>query len=431
MKLVEPCADVDSSLKKVFVMSPSQYVSVAQEQGFCPKRLTLVNQHFESYVDDGRLPGFTVSVARKGQLVHHHTYGMADIEAGTATQDHTIYRIYSMTKPVTSVALLMLMEQGRLQLTDLVSDYIPSFAQTKVWRSGSTVKPVLEGQTEPIRIWHLLTHMSGLTYGFFYAHAVDELYRKDGLEFGARGAKNLAEVCDRYAALPLLFQAGTSWNYSVATDVVGRIVEIISGQTLDAFFTTHIFQPLKMYDTSFSVGTDKAKRVAALYGVGESGKGLRRLNVLGNDAFKTPSYHSGGGGLLSTHDDYSRFLKMLENRGELEGVRLLSPSTVALMTMNHLPRQQDVASFGTNVGEEISYEGLGFGLGVSVVIDQAKTRSSCPVGTYGWGGVASTVFWVDPVNQITAQFYTQLLPSSTYPIRPFLRQLVYQALVRE
>lgn len=410
-------------------MSIAQYLVNAQNLGFCTQRLSLINQHFEPYVQDGRLPGFTLSVARKGQVVHQHTYGMADIEAGVATQDDTIYRIYSMTKPVTTVALLMLMEQGKLQLTDLVSDYIPSFARTQVWRSGSTAKPILEGQTEPMRIWHLLTHMSGLTYGFFYAHAVDDLYRKDGLEFGVRGAKNLAEVCDRYAALPLLFQSGKSWNYSVATDVVGRIVEIISGQTLDQFFETAIFQPLKMHDTSFSVKPEKAKRVAALYGVGEAGKGLRRLDVMGNDAFKEPAYHSGGGGLLSTHHDYTQFLKMLENNGELNGVRLLSPSTIALMTMNHLPNNQDVATFGTNVGEEVSYEGLGFGLGVSVVIDQAKTRSTCPVGTYGWGGVASTVFWVDPVNQITAQFYTQLLPSSTYPIRPYLRQLVYQAFV--
>lgn len=410
-------------------MSIAQYLVNAQKLGFCTQRLSLINQHFEPYVQDGRLPGFTLSVARKGQVVHQHTYGMADIEAGLATQDDTIYRIYSMTKPVTTVALLMLMEQGKLQLTDLVSDYIPSFVNTKVWRSGSTAKPILDGQTEPMRIWHLLTHMSGLTYGFFYAHAVDDLYRKDGLEFGVRGAKNLAEVCDRYAALPLLFQAGRSWNYSVATDVVGRIVEIISGQTLDQFFETAIFQPLKMLDTSFSVKPEKAKRVAALYGVGEAGKGLRRLDVMGNDAFKEPAYHSGGGGLLSTPHDYTQFLKMLENNGELNGVRLLSPSTIALMTMNHLPNNQDVATFGTNVGEEVSYEGLGFGLGVSVVIDQAKTRSTCPVGTYGWGGVASTVFWVDPVNQITAQFYTQLLPSSTYPIRPFLRQLVYQAYI--
>lgn len=410
-------------------MSLTQAPIVAQEMGFCPQRLSLINQHFEPYVQDGRLPGFTLSVSRKGQVVHQHTYGMADIEAGIATQEDTIYRIYSMTKPVTTVALLMLMEQGKLQLTDLVSDYLPSFARTKVWRSGSTAKPILDGQTEPMRVWHLLTHMSGLTYGFFYAHAVDDLYRKDGLEFGARGAKNLAEVCERYAALPLLFQAGKSWNYSVATDVVGRIIEIISGQTLDQFFQNHIFQPLQMSDTAFSVSPDKAQRVAALYGVGEAGKGLRRLDVMGNDAFKEPVYHSGGGGLLSTHQDYTQFLRMLENKGHLNGVRLLSPSTIALMTMNHLPDNQDVATFGTNVGEEVSYEGLGFGLGVSVVIDQAKTRSTCPAGTYGWGGVASTVFWVDPVNQITAQFYTQLLPSSTYPIRPFLRQLVYQALV--
>ena len=408
-------------------MSLTQAPIVAQEMGFCPQRLSLINQHFEPYVQDGRLPGFTLSVSRKGQVVHQHTYGMADIEAGIATQEDTIYRIYSMTKPVTTVALLMLMEQGKLQLTDLVSDYIPSFARTKVWRSGSTAKPILDGQTEPMRVWHLLTHMSGLTYGFFYAHAVDDLYRKDGLEFGARGAKNLAEVCERYAALPLLFQAGKSWNYSVATDIVGRVVEVVGKMPLDEFFEKNIFQPLEMHDTGFWVSNDKNDRVASLYRYDEATRRKAKLSNYGNDALERPAFLSGGGGLVSTAGDYFKFIRMLEGRGKSGNVQLISSRTFEMMVMNHLPNNADISTFGRPLGEEIFYDGLGFGLGFSVVIDQAKTRVACPNGTFGWGGMASTAFWVDPVNEISAMFFTQLIPSSTYPIRQYLRSLVYAA----
>lgn len=399
-----------------------------KQVGFSAARLGRIDEHFHAYVDDGRLPGYSIAVARGGHLAHVSTYGYRDVETQSPTTLDTVYRLYSMTKPVTSVALLMLVEEGKLRLTDLVSDYIPSFAQTRVWRTGTVLKPITDPVTEPMRIWHLLTHTAGLTYGFLYADVVDDIYRRAGFEMGVGQNQSLAEVCDRYAALPLLFQPGTSWNYSVATDVLGRVIEIVSGMSLDEFLAKKILEPLGMHDTAFCTSADKHDRLATLYGVNESTGGLKRLEAVGNGAKSMPVYLSGGGGLVSTAFDYYLFLQVLANRGALGDVRLLSPTSIALMTMNHLPNNQDVSTFGRALGEEIYFDGVGFGLGVSVVIDQAKTRALCPNGTYGWGGMASTVFWVDPVEEVTAMFFTQLMPSTTYPIRSYLRQLVYQAI---
>lgn len=399
-----------------------------KQVGFSAARLGRIDEHFRAYVDDGRLPGYSIAVARGGHLAHVSTYGYRDVETQSPTTLDTVYRLYSMTKPVTSVALLMLVEEGKLRLTDLVSDYIPSFAQTRVWRTGTVLKPITDPVTEPMRIWHLLTHTAGLTYGFLYADVVDDIYRRAGFEMGVGQNQSLAEVCDRYAALPLLFQPGTSWNYSVATDVLGRVIEIVSGMSLDEFLAKKILEPLGMHDTAFCTSADKHDRLATLYGVNESTGGLKRLEAVGNGAKSMPVYLSGGGGLVSTAFDYYLFLQVLANRGALGDVRLLSPTSIALMTMNHLPNNQDVSTFGRALGEEIYFDGVGFGLGVSVVIDQAKTRALCPNGTYGWGGMASTVFWVDPVEEVTAMFFTQLMPSTTYPVRPYLRQLVYQAI---
>lgn len=399
-----------------------------KQVGFSAARLGRIDEHFRAYVDDGRLPGYSIAVARGGHLAHVSTYGYRDVETQSSTTLDTVYRLYSMTKPVTSVALLMLVEEGKLRLTDLVSDYIPSFAQTRVWRTGTVLKPITDPVTEPMRIWHLLTHTAGLTYGFLYADVVDDIYRRAGFEMGVGQNQSLAEVCDRYAALPLLFQPGTSWNYSVATDVLGRVIEIVSGMSLDKFLAKKILEPLGMHDTAFCTSADKHDRLATLYGVNESTGGLKRLEAVGNGAKSMPVYLSGGGGLVSTAFDYYLFLQVLANRGALGDVRLLSPTSIALMTMNHLPNNQDVSTFGRALGEEIYFDGVGFGLGVSVVIDQAKTRALCPNGTYGWGGMASTVFWVDPVEEVTAMFFTQLMPSTTYPVRPYLRQLVYQAI---
>lgn len=409
-------------------MSELQVQIEPKQVGFAADRLRRIDEHFSDYVDDGRLPGYSIAVARGGHLAHVSTYGQRDVEARLPTTSDTMYRIYSMTKPITSVALLMLVEEGKLQLTDLVSDFIPSFAQTRVWRGGTVLKPVTDPITEPMRIWHLLTHTAGMTYGFLYADVVDDMYRRAGFEMGVGQDQTLAEICDKYAALPLLFQPGASWNYSVATDVLGRVIEVASGTTLDEFLSKKILDPLGMHDTAFWVSPDKHERLAALYGVNESTGGFKRLETIGNDAKSMPIYLSGGGGLVSTAFDYFLFLQMLANRGVLGDVRLLSPASISLMTMNHLPNNQDVTTFGRAIGEELYFDGVGFGLGVSVVVDQAKTRSLSPTGTYGWGGAASTVFWIDPVEEVVAMFFTQLMPSTTYPIRPYLRQLVYQAI---
>ena len=409
-------------------MPPLEVSTDPRTLGFCPDRLQRIDQHFRPYVDDGRLPGYTIALMRKGQVAYVSTYGMADKEAGTPTAPDTIYRIFSMTKPITSVACLMLMEEGKLQLTDLVSQYIPAFEKTQVWKGGSLLKPVLEPQTQPMRLWHLLTHTAGLTYGFLYSHPVDDLYRRAGFELGPDKHMDLATVCDKYAALPLLFQPGSSWNYSVATDILGRVVEVASGMALDEFFRTRIFEPLGMHDTAFYVPPSQAHRLAALYGVNAQDGKARRFQKPAT-GLDQPVFLSGGGGLMSTAYDYARFMAMMAGGGSLDGQRLLAPGTLRLMTANHLPDNQDVSSFGSPVGEEVSYDGLGFGLGVSVVCDQTKTRALCPNGSYGWGGLASTVFWNDPVHELGALFMTQLMPSSTHPIRPFLRQLVYQAVV--
>ena len=386
------------------------------------------DKHFKQYVDDGRLPGYACTVARYGQLVHVSKYGNRDIEAGLPIEMDTIYRIYSMTKPITSIACMMLVEEGKLQLTDEVSAFIPAFADTRVFTGGSSLKPLTEPVSKPMRIWHLLTHTAGLTYSFNHFEAVDDMYRRAGFDFGVPQTDNLEAVCNRYAALPLVFQPGTSWNYSVATDVLGRVIEVASGMSLDQFFQTRILKPLGMNDTGFDVPAAKASRLAALYNVNTKNNTTIRLTGMEENVLKPPAAFSGGGGLVSTASDYWRFLQMLENGGELDGVRIVSPTTIDLMTTNHLPDNQDVSQFGRTLGEEVFYDGLGFGLGFAVVIDQAKTRVACSIGTYSWGGMASTAFWIDPVEEITATFYTQLIPSTTYPIRPFLRSMVYGAI---
>ncbi len=404
------------------------------DMGVDPARLDRVDRHFRRYVDDGRLPGWLITVSRRGQLVHVSSYGSRDVEAGLPVQTDTLWRIYSMTKPITSVAALMLYEEGAFELTDPVSSLIPSFAGVRVYAGGSDIKPVTVPASEPVRIWHLLTHTAGLTYGFHRAHPVDARYREAGFDVGWPRGMDLAQACDAWAAQPLLFQPGAEWNYSVATDVLGRVVEVASGQSLDEFLSGRIFGPLGMTDTSFWVGEDGMARLAALYmpGTGPAG-GLRRMDEVGRVARHLPRMLSGGGGLLSTAADYHRFTQMLLDRpgspgGELEGARLLGPRTVAYMTRNHLPGGADLEAFGRPLNAEAPQRGVGFGLGVAVVIDAVAGKTLGSEGEYSWGGMASTAFWVDPAEELTACFFTQLMPSSAYRIRPQLRQLVYQAL---
>jgi CubicO group peptidase (beta-lactamase class C family) len=255
------------------------------------------------------------------------------------------------------------------------------------------------------------------------------MYRAAGYEWGAPADVDLAGCCDAYASFPLLFQPGAEWNYSVASDVLGRVVEVASGQSLDEFFRSRIFEPLGMSETAFSVVPSDHARLAALYTPDRKTGRARRLDSMGKAALRPPRVLSGGGGLVSTAHDYHRFTQMLLGEGALDGARLLGSRTVRYMTRNHLPGGADLEEIGRPLFAETTYDGIGFGLGFSVVEDPAKNKVLSTKGEFGWGGAASTAFWVDPVERITAVFFTQLLPSSTHPIRPQLKQLVYQALV--
>ncbi len=396
------------------------------EVRFDAGRLARIDEHFGRYVDDGRLAGWTVAVARRGRVVYLSHRGLADVEAERPVADDTLWRIYSMTKPITSVAALMLHERGLLQLTDPISRWIPAFADLRVYRGGSAANPGTVAATEPVRVWHLLTHTAGLTYGFHHAHPVDEMYRSRGFEFGVPSGMDLETACDAWAGIPLVHQPGAEWNYSVATDVLGRVVEVVSGQRLDAFFAEHILGPLDMTDTAFHAADPD--RLAALY-VPRPGGGVARHDRMGAASLKEPTFLSGGGGLVCTAADYHRFTQMLARGGELDGARLLGPRTVAYATRNHLPGDADLAAFGRPIFAESTFDGVGFGLGFSVVVDPAAGKAVTSTGEYAWGGLASTAFYVDPVEEITAMFFTQLMPSSTHPIRPQLRTLVNQALV--
>lgn len=402
------------------------------EVGFAADRLRRLDDMFARYVDDGLLPGWLLTVSRHGKLAYVASHGHRDKEAGLEVTPDTLWRIYSMTKPVTSVAAMMLYEEGRFQLTDPVSRFIPSFRDLRVFTGGSDQRPVTVPAAEPVRIWHLLTHTSGLTYGFHRQHPVDAMHRAAGFDLDSKPSMNLEQACDLWATMPLLFQPGAEWNYSVATDVLGRVVEVASGQSLDEFFAQRIFGPLGMTDTGFYAQPGDLPRLAALYGRDLQGK-ARRMDRAGEAATRKPLMLSGGGGLVSTAADYNRFVQMVLGRpdspaGELDGVRLLAPGTVAYMGRNHLPGNRTLAEFGRPLDAESPHVGTGFGLGFAVVTDPAALKVVCSPGELSWGGAASTAFWIDPAQELTVTFFTQLIPSSAHPIRPMLRQLVYQAL---
>ena len=402
------------------------------EVGLDAQRLQRIDRHFARYVDDGRLPGWLVAVSRRGRMAHVSCHGSRDLQAGLPVEPDTLWRIYSMTKPVTSVAAMILCEEGAFELSDPVSNFIPAFAGVRVYAGGSDQRQVTVPAAEPVRIWHLLTQTSGLTYGFLRVHPVDALYRAAGFEWSVPAGVDLATACETWAGFPLLFQPGTEWNYSVATDVLGRVAEVASGQRLDEFFAARILGPLGMTDTAFYVSDESAGRLACTARPAADGT-TARLDSLGRVPHQPARLNSGGGGLLSTAADYHRFLHMLLDTpgspaGELDGIRLLGPRTVGYMARNHLPGGLDLETFGRPLFAESQFAGVGFGLGFGVVIDPVRTRMVCSEGELTWGGAASTGFWIDQREELAVAFYTQLLPSSTYRIRPQLRQLVYQAL---
>jgi CubicO group peptidase (beta-lactamase class C family) len=400
-----------------------------EDVGFDPVRLEWIDQHFRRYVDDGRLAGWQLTVSRGGRLAHVSTAGHRDRESGAPVTGDTIWRIFSMSKPITSVAALMLWEQGLFELKDPVSRFLPEFAAPRVWRSGSVTNAMFDPVVEPMQMWHLMTHTSGLTYGFMYAHPVDELYRRAGFEWATPPDADLAELCRQLARLPLLFQPGAEWNYSMSIDVLGRVLEVITDEPLDQLLRTRIFEPLGMIDTGFSVPADQAERTAMLYGAHPTTSLATRLETAAKGAHSPPTAILGGGGLVSTTGDYLRFAEMLRGKGQLGGVRLLSPRTVEYAASNHLPGGADLTEFGRPLFSETTFDGVGFGLVGSVTIDPVKAKVPGSIGDFGWGGAASTSFWVDPVDDLVCTFMTQLLPSSTHPIRSQLKQLVRQALI--
>ena len=390
-----------------------------EQVGFSSERLQRVEAMTQRYVDEGKLAGLVTLVARQGSVVQFDKYGVQDLETGDLMALDSIFRIYSMTKPITTVALMMLYEQGLFQLRDPVSQFIPAFAATKVWAGeGQLVDPARE-----ITIYDLLTHTAGLSYGGYEetGSPVDKLYDEADLESAEIDNE---EMVRRIANLPLLYHPGQKWFYSVATDVLGHLVEVISGMGLDAYFEEQILAPLGMEDTAFYVPEAKVERFAALYGPGGDG-GLELLDAPATGAWsRLPRPLYGGHGLVSTTIDYYRFCQMLLNGGELDGLRLLGRKTVELMTMNHLSESMIPIGWPPDV-----MHGYGFGLGFRIRVDDAQAGLLGSVGEYAWGGYASTSFFIDPKEELIAIMMPQFLPSGYYPILEEFRVLVYQALV--
>ena len=397
--------------------------------GLSSSRLDRVADYLKEYVDSGKLPGYLVVVSRRGQPAYLHRYGLRDVEAQAPVKEDTIFRIYSMSKPITSVAAMSLYERGVFQLDNPVSAFIPELKGLEVFQAGDRDHYRTVPAEREMTIRDLLTHTSGLTYGFMNIHPVDAMYRARGVE-GSRSKGTLKGMVEKLGELPLLFSPGTRWSYSVATDVLGYLVEVLSGMTLDAYLAEHIFAPLGMTDTSFFVPPDKVPRFSANYDYHEGGIRLAD-SPMDSPYCRRASFLSGGGGLVSTASDYLRFTHMLRNKGVLNGERILGRKTVEFMTINHLPNNNDLGSMGQKVFSEMPFDGIGFGLGFSVVLDPAKGNIIGSPGEYAWGGAASTAFWIDPVEDLSVIFLTQLLPSSSYPIRRDLRVLTYQALIDE
>ena len=395
--------------------------------GFSAARLQTLDRFLATrYVESGRVAGLQMQIARKGELVHETVQGLADRERGRPVTRDTLWRIYSMTKPITSLAFMMLVEEGLVALDDPVSKFIPEWANLGVFAAG--VGPFLTTPpTRPMQMVDLLRHTSGLTYGFQNRTNVDAAYRKLKLEDFDSG--DLEGMIATLAKIPLEFSPGEAWNYSVSTDVVGYLVQKIAGKPLDQVFQERIFDPLKMADTGFFVREDQKARFAACY-TATPGGGLKlQDDPQASPYLAPPKLLSGGGGLVSTAADYLRFANMLVNGGELDGARILAPKTIRLMASNHLPGGADLTQMSRSLFSESTNAGIGFGLGFAVVFDPPKTLIPCSQGEFYWGGMASTAFWVDPVEEVTVVFMTQLIPSSTYPIRRELRTLVYSALM--
>jgi CubicO group peptidase (beta-lactamase class C family) len=398
----------------------------------------LENHLKQRYIDAGRFPGTQVLIYRRGKVVHSTVQGFADLERKVPVKDDTIFRIYSMTKPITSVAFMMLLEEGRVALDEPVHKYIPEWKNLGVFQAGTFPAFLTRPPSRPMLIVDLLRHTSGLTYGFQQRSNVDAAYRENKIGEVEKAGTLQTMIAD-LAKIPLEFSPGEGWNYSVATDVVGYLVGLISGMPFEQFLKERIFNPLGMNDTDFFVPADKAHRFAACYSADPKGgfnplaaerKGDLTLqdDPATSSFLSPPSFISGGGGLCSTVADYLTFCRALLGGGELGGIRLLGPKTLKLMTSNHLPGGVDLPAMSRSLFSEAAYNGIGFGLGFAVTMNPAQTLIPGSPGEFSWGGAATTSFFIDPAEELITIFMTQVLPSSAYPLRRELRTMVYSAI---
>ncbi|HTX47882.1 MAG TPA: serine hydrolase domain-containing protein [Caulobacteraceae bacterium] len=403
--------------------------------GLSTARLERITEHLEkNYIAPGKIAGCQVAVARHGHLAYFRSFGQMDRERGKAMADDAIFRIYSMTKPITSVALMTLYERGYFQLNDPVSRFFPSWKDHRVWVSGRGAEMKTEAPNRPVTMRDMLCHTGGLTYGSQLAalgapddgHPVDQVYGEVGVRRGK--GETLMEFMEKLAKVPLRYQPGERWMYSLSTDVCGALVEKISGQRFDRYLAETIFEPLGMKDTSFAVAPEKLDRFCANYRRGAD-KTLQLIDDPQTSDYRSePSFFSGGGGLTGTTEDYLRFCEMVRRGGELDGARVLGPRTVRLMHRNHLKDGKDLTQMAIASFSETANEGVGFGLGFATVLDSV-TSGSIVAGDFYWGGAASTIFWVDQEEDLSLVFMTQLMPSGAFNFRGQLKSIVYSSIV--
>lgn len=401
--------------------------------GMDTARLQRLSHHLQQhYVEPGRIAGCQWLVARHGQTVAQDCLGLMDVARARPMQPDALFRIYSMSKPITSVALMMLYEEGRFQLNDPVHQYIPSWRDQPVWAGGEGATLQLRAPRQPMTMRHLLNHSSGLTYGGLLLPAgtepdpVDRAYR--ALRINTRNGDSLQTFIDKLGQVPLRYDPGEAWGYSFATDVCGHLVQQLSGLPFEVFLQQRIFGPLGMRDTGFQVPDAQLHRLTASYQHQPEGAPTLLDDPQASLWAQPPALCSGGGGLVSTMADYHRFCEMLRQGGELDGVRLLGPRTLTLMTRNHLPGGRDLSRCAVDAFSETAYQGVGFGLGFATTLDEVDA-GVLGEGDFYWGGLASTIFWVDPLEDLVVIFMTQLVPSRTYNFRALFKNIVYSAIV--
>ncbi|MDQ6828502.1 MAG: beta-lactamase family protein, partial [Gemmatimonadota bacterium] len=387
-----------------------------EEVGLSAAALGRIAPMMQGYVDSGRIGGAVALVARRGRVAYVQSVGMADIASGRAMTPNALFRIASMTKPVTAVAIMRLIEDGEIRLDDPVSKFIPRFADVRVYAGGGAAHPALEAPRRPITIQDLLTHTAGMTYGFFGNSSVDSIYLASGIVMNP--AITIEQFADSLAHLPLLFSPGERWNYSVALDVLGRVVEVASGMPFDRYLDERIFKPLRMTETSFHVAPALRPRMVTVY----TRRGDGRLAGGGDvePIYADGRFLSGGGGLVSTVADYLRFAQMLVAGGTLDGARILKPETVALMRRNCLPGTMRLSR--AIAGQS----GYGFGLGGAVLVDSGAPAGGAP-GLFRWAGAFNTYFWIDPKNELVGMIWTQVWPFRPFPLEAQFQRLVYDA----